>query len=127
MAVAVQPQQTLVSTVSQAAAEVFAGSGDLVVEIPVGRILGSGATGPMLSLRAVAVADARHIEVIADGDLDAVRSAVHLLVSDGWSVAVLVHLGELGDAHVALRRTGCLIQPWWDADEGIVFGAVETP
>ncbi|MBT8197155.1 MAG: hypothetical protein HKO87_06205 [Acidimicrobiia bacterium] len=126
MAVAVHPQQSIALDVSQAAASIFARSGDLVAEIPVGRILGS-VTGEMLSVRAVAVADARHVEVVADGDFDPVRTCVHQLVADGWSVTVLVDLARLGEAHGELRRTGCTIQPWWEADEEIVFGAVETP
>ena len=126
MAVAVQIEESVALDVSRAAATIFARAGDLVAEIPVGRILGN-ATGEMLGVRAVAVADARHIEIIADGDFDAVRSCVHQLVADGWSVTVLVELACLGQAHGELRRTGCLIQPWWEADESIVFGRVETP
>ncbi|NNC74681.1 MAG: hypothetical protein HKN93_04135 [Acidimicrobiia bacterium] len=126
MAVAVQIEESVALEVSKAAAAIFARSGDLVAEIPVGRIL-EHATGEMLTVRAVVVADARHVEVIADGDFDAVRSCVHQLVADGWSVTVLVELPASGEAHGELRRTGCLIQPWWVVDESIVFGRVETP
>ena len=126
MAVAVHPEQSVALDVSEAAAAIFARSGDLVAEIPVGRIVGA-ATGDMLSIRAVAVADTRHIEVVADGDFGPVRSCVHQLVADGWRVTVLVALARLGEGHGELRRTGCMIQPWWHAEGSIVFGAVETP
>jgi hypothetical protein len=45
--------------------------------------------------------------------------------ADNWQLRVIVHAGQLGVAHDAMRDTWCELQGWWHTPEGVAFGAVE--
>ena len=45
----------------------------------------------------------------------------------GWDVWVLVPTEMLGSAHRYLRGVDVVLQPWWEAETGILFGRPEIP
>lgn len=65
-------------------------------------------------------------EIVADGRLDVVVSAI-VDLAVGTEVVVLVDAARMGEAHRALRGIECVLQPWWRTEGTVSFGAVELP
>jgi len=128
MAVAVQePTITDVDRVTAATLDVYARRCDLATEMPLAELL--SVPSDLGSLRAVVGATDRTIEIVLDADVEAaaIVPAAWALAAKGFATIVLVALGRLGEAHEGLRGTPCQLQGWWSSEDGVAFGAFETP
>jgi len=69
------------------------------------------------------------VEIILSmgSDPAALRGPINVLDDEGWVVTVLVPSERLGEAHLGLRGTDCLLQAWWIEADDVHFGTYETP
>jgi hypothetical protein len=128
MAVAVQESTiTDVDRVAAATLDVYARRCDLATEMPLAELL--SVPSDLGALRAVVGATDRTVEIVLDADVDAaaIAPAAWALAAKGFATIVLVALGRLGEAHEGLRGTPCDLQGWWSSEDGVAFGAFETP
>jgi hypothetical protein len=66
--------------------------------------------------------------LVLDGSTGAsgLAPTVRRLVTEGWTVVVLVPSADFGESHRSLRGSGGVIQQWWMEAGEVAFGPVEV-
>lgn len=128
MTVAADVIASPVELVADAVGDAYLARGVQVLEIPLLEMVHVSVGSDVAAVRALVAVEDRTVELIVDeGPCEALAPAVWALAARGWSVVALAPAHRNGEAHRALRGTPCRIQPWWDVEEAVCFGAFETP
>lgn len=129
MALLIEPTVDDTTPVSEAVVAAYSTRREQVRLMQVGELVDGAVSSDFSGISAVVAAEARVVEVVAgdEFDLETLAAATWALAARGWDVIVLVSCGRIGDAHMSLRSTPCVIQPWWLDEDGVWFGALETP
>lgn len=127
MALAMTTESTDVEPVLSACTQSYAARRVAVetidaVELRDGRIPGG-------RLHGIVAREENRVEVVMprEADISLYPATFDGFSRAGWDVWVLVPTEMLGSAHRYLRGVDVVLQPWWEAETGILFGRPEIP
>ncbi len=129
MALLIEQTLDVAAHVTAGVVDAYTARRERVQQMSLGELVDGALLAPASNLATVVAGDMRVVEIIADDefDLEQLASATWALSGRGWDVTVLVPCNRLGDAHMSLRAAPCSLQGWWFDEDGVWFGAHETP
>lgn len=129
MALLIESTTSVATAVADAVVATYEARRDKVKLMSLAELVAGSVAADLSGVAAIVAAEHRVAEIVAaDGlDLERLAAAAWTLDGRGWDVTVLVPCDRIGDAHASLRAAPCRLQPWWQDEAGVWFGAFETP
>lgn len=129
MALLIEETVDVAEHVTAGVVDAYTSRRERVQQVPLSELVDNAVAAEVAAVTAVVAGDMRVVEIIADDefDLEMLAAATWTLAGRGWDVTVLVPCNRLGDAHTSLRAAPCRLQGWWFDENGVWFGAHETP
>lgn len=129
MAMAVQVSLIGTDRVVDRALAIYRAHYERTAHVPLGDMVDCEIGIDAARLSAVAAVDKRVVEIAVDESVvcEQLIPAVWSLAGQGWGVNVVLPAPRMGEGHLALRGVPCTLQPWWEDDAAVAFGAYETP
>ncbi|MCP3975875.1 MAG: hypothetical protein GY720_15450 [bacterium] len=129
MALLIEETLDVAAHVTAGVVDAYTARRERVQQMSLGELVDGALPDGAAGVAAVVAGDMRIVEIVADDeyDLEQLASATWALAGRGWDVTVLVPCNRLGDAHSSLRAAPCQLQGWWFDENGVWFGAHETP
>lgn len=129
MALLIEETLDVAAHVTASVVDAYTARRERVQQMPLSELIDGAVPSAAAGVAAVVAGDMRIVEIVADDefDLEQLASATWTLAGRGWDVTVLVPCNRLGDAHTSLRAAPCSLQGWWFDENGVWFGAHETP
>ena len=129
MALALTRELTDIDEVAEACLDAYIWSGEVADLMTWNRLFLGESIHEAPSTPTVVARSARTIECVLPHDADPADyvPGFRRMMSEDWTVRLLVHASRMGKAHSQLRGTAVSIQPWWFDGGSVQFGRPEVP